>query len=271
MYYVFMSMMGLGSGRELASLIRMHAEAALSVDGSSAFGHALLGFVSATHDYDWAEAERHFSLAIASPNVPVIAHYLYSLLYLAPLGRAEAGIQQIGKALERDPLNVVLRTGLAGQYFLAETYERSLAVNNAALEIDDAHWMANFGAGLLSLQLGTRSDAIAAFERAYRIAPWNPQIVGHLAGCLSAAHQDGRANALLQQLLDGPPHLTAIGIAAYYGIRSEPDMAAEWFEKAIESRHPLALVYIRHPPSRPMRDSDRWPILTRKLNLTGIL
>jgi tetratricopeptide (TPR) repeat protein len=146
--------------------------------------------------------------------------------------------------------------------FLAGMYDRSLAVNNAALEIDEAHWMANFGAGLLCLQLGPLSDAIAAFERAYRIAPWNPQIVGHLAGCLSAAHQDDRAGALLQQLLDGPPHLTAIGIAACHGIRSEPDIAAEWFEKAIDSRH---------PPCRPMRESARWPALTRKLNLIGKL
>ena len=119
-----MSMMGLGSGRELASLIRTHAEAAIAVDDASLFGHALLGFVAATHDYDWIEADRHFNRAVASPNTPGIVLYLYSLLYLAPLGHAEAGIQEIEKAIERDPLNVVLRTGLAGQLFLAGMYDR---------------------------------------------------------------------------------------------------------------------------------------------------
>jgi tetratricopeptide (TPR) repeat protein len=271
MYYVFMAMMGLGSGRDLAPLVRARAEAALALDESSAFGHALLGFVAATHDYDWFAAEGYFNQAVASPSVPVITHYLYSLLYLAPLGHAEAGIEEISKALERDPLNVVLRTGLAGQYFLAQMYDRSRAVNDAALEIDEAHWMANFGAGLLSLQMGTSSDAIAAFEQAYRIAPWNPQIVGHLAGCLAAAHHDDRADALLRQLLDGPAHLTAIGMTAYHGIRSDPDATAEYFEKAVESRHPLALVYARHPPCQVMRKSSRWPALAKMLNLSGVL
>ncbi len=228
MYYVFMSMMGLGSGRELASLIRTHAEAAIAVDDASLFGHALLGFVAATHDYDWIEADRHFNRAVASPNTPGIVLYLYSLLYLAPLGHAEAGIQEIEKAIERDPLNVVLRTGLAGQLFLAGMYDRSLEANDAALEIDEAHWMANFGAGALCLQ-EILSDAIAAFDKAYRIAPWNPQIVGHLAGCLAAAGQDDQADMLIQPLRDGPPHLTSIGMTAYHSIRSEADAAAEWF------------------------------------------
>jgi tetratricopeptide (TPR) repeat protein len=243
----------------------------VAVDDSSPFGHALLGFVAATHDYDWSEADRHFRLAVGSRNIPGIVRYLYSLLYLAPLGRAEAGIQEIEKAVELDPLNVVLRTGLAGQFFLAGMYDRSLAANEAALEIDEAHWMANFGAGALCLQMGTLPDAIAAFEKAYRVAPWNPQIMGHLAGCLAAAREDDRAELIIQPLREGPPYLTAIGMTAYHGIRSEADAAAEWFEKAIASRHPLALVYLRHPPCRSMRDSSRWPALTTRLNLRGLV
>jgi eukaryotic-like serine/threonine-protein kinase len=271
MHYVFMSMVGLGPGRELAPLIRTHAETALTVDEASPLAHALLGFVAATHDYDWVEAGHHFNVAIASPSVTGDARYLYSLLYLAPLGRAEAGVRQMEKALERDPLSVFLRTGLAGLSYLAGQFDRSRHANYEALEIDEAHWMPNFGEGLIALATGSLTDAVTAFEKAYRIAGWNVQIIGHLAGCLAATHDWKRADALVQQLLGGPPHSAPIGMAVYHSILLQADAAADWFARAIDYRDPLVLVYVRHPACLVMRKSSRWAALAKMLNLSGML
>jgi hypothetical protein len=53
----------------------------------------------------------------------------------------------------------------------------------------------------------------------------------------------------------------------YHSIRSEPEVAAEWLQRAIEHRDPLALIYTRHLPTLGIRESSLWPALARTLNL----
>jgi TolB-like protein len=266
-YYAFMAMAGLRPGRELAPLIRAQAETALRLDASLLSAHALLGFVAATHDYDWAEAERQFRLATAAERVSPEARYWYALLYLVPLGHGLAAVRQMEVAVEHDPLNVFLRTGLAGACNLARRFDRTLQELRKVLEIDDAHWMPNFGEGAVYVATGRYEDAVRAFERGHQVAGRNAQIIGHLAGTLAVLGNRDRAAGLIGQLLEGPSHLAPIGMAAYHAICHEVDEAAAWFEKAIEFRDPVAVIYTRHPPCDAMRRSGKWPTLARMMNL----
>ena len=50
-------------------MVRSQAQKALDLDPSLPEGHAMLGAVAGSLEYDWKEAERHFRLAIAHDPV----------------------------------------------------------------------------------------------------------------------------------------------------------------------------------------------------------
>ena len=60
----------------------------------------LSGFIAAHHDYNWQEAEDHFRLVwsaeVVHPNV-----HLLGLFYLLSLGRFDAALDEVAKAIAR--------------------------------------------------------------------------------------------------------------------------------------------------------------------------
>ena len=101
---------GLRPLSEMIPLARAEARKALELLPSEPNAHAVLGAIAASHDYDWKEADEQFRLARASQSLPPAVHDLYAFTYLLPLGRFEEAIEQHAKAIEQDPLNVILRT-----------------------------------------------------------------------------------------------------------------------------------------------------------------
>ena len=88
-------------------------------------------------------------------------------------------------------------------------------------------------------------------------------MVGNLAGILACLGEQDRADELLAKIPEAAPD----GRAAYHLLRSEIDAAADWFEKSIELRQPLAPTRCRGLYCQPLRDSPRWPKLAKMMNL----
>ena len=53
----------------------------------------------------------------------------------------------------------------------------------------------------------------------------------------------------------------------YHLICGEIDVAADWYEKAIEQRDPLLVPWIRLPLAKPLRASPRWTKIATMMNL----
>jgi serine/threonine-protein kinase len=92
------------SGQALAA-IRANATKALELDPSLAEGHPMLGVVAGPYGLDWKEAANRFRLAMARNPVPPLVRTLYAYMYLVPVGRAAEALQEVGCALQEDPLN----------------------------------------------------------------------------------------------------------------------------------------------------------------------
>jgi hypothetical protein len=105
-YFGAMAIAGALPANQALPLVRFQAQEALELDPSLPEGHAMLGWVAAFLDYDWKEVERHFRLAIARDPVPVFVRRNYAQAYLLPTGRTAEAVQQLGLALQEDPLNV---------------------------------------------------------------------------------------------------------------------------------------------------------------------
>src|SRR5215467_2924825 len=91
-------------------------------------------------------------------------------------------------------------------------------------------------------------------KNAYRLAPWDSNVTGLLAGVLSGLGDEKRAN----EVLAGP---LGTGMVFYHLLRSEIESAADWYDRCIEQHAPIAVVLAAHSFIKPLRASPRWPAL----------
>nr|NIV15794.1 hypothetical protein [Fodinibius sp.] len=86
------------------------AQKALEIDQDLPEAHASLGCIKSVYDWDWAGAEEQFRLGIElNPNY-AIAHHWYAINYLTPQARFQEAIEEIQKALDLDPISLVINT-----------------------------------------------------------------------------------------------------------------------------------------------------------------
>ena len=72
---------------------------------------------------------------------------------------------------------------------------------------------------------------------------------------------------MIQQLGSGVAYGAARGWALFHTCCDEIDLAADWFEKAIEERDSLVVVALQSAIAEPLRASSHWPKLAALMNL----
>jgi serine/threonine protein kinase/tetratricopeptide (TPR) repeat protein len=263
--YLLSSTNGARSLREVTPLIRAEALKALQLDPSETNPHSLLGAIAATHDFQWAEAARHFEIAMSSPAVSAETRWAYASFYLQPLGRFRESVTEMKHAVEEDPLNVSWRSILASHLNLAQMNDQAQEEVLKALEIDENHWLANCILGQIYMGTGQYAAAAAAAEKAHRVNPMHSMPSAVLAAALVQLGKGARAAELLREMGDSPKPIW--GRVEYHLYLSEIDAAADWYEKMIEQREPFAVIYAGSFLCKELRQSPRWPALARKINL----
>jgi serine/threonine-protein kinase len=248
-------------------LVRREAGKALDIDPSLAQGHAMLGMVAALYDYDWAGAERHFELALATDPVPSDVRRHYALYYLLPVGRYAEAAEQCAHALSEDPLDLMGRLRYAQCLRASGAIAEARRVQRQALELDDNLWFSHFLVGLDHLIDAETREALHHGGRAYALAPWNPSAAGLYAAVLKIAGDDNRAHEMVTQLEGGGTSPAPLGLAIYHLLCSDMDAAADWTERAIADRHPAIFYFLAHAVA--LRESRRWPHLATLLNLAA--
>jgi eukaryotic-like serine/threonine-protein kinase len=260
--YLLAEANGLEKLRETAPRIRALAEQALRIAPAERSPCFLVGSVAAAHDYDWAEALRQFRASLAAPTTSADVRWAWASIYLQPLGQCRESAAEMRLAVEQDPLNVSYRAILASHLVHAR---KALLEVQKALDIDRN----NFAARLILVEAlqaqGAVADAVAAAEQAYDVAPWNGNIVGMFAGLLAQVGDAARGEELMRHVdnADSNPFSRVF----FHVLRSEIDLAADWYERSIEQRELFALICAPAPVIVPLRKSARWPRLARLMNL----
>jgi serine/threonine-protein kinase len=245
------------------------AARALEIDPSLPEANAMLGVVAAQYDYDWAEAERRFQIAMSSdPVAPEIRH-LYGYFCLAPMGRFQESVEQHDRAIEEDPLNLLLRLGRALCLWIAGRFEEAQAECRTLLEMNENFPYALFALGSCLAAQGRLAEALPYAEKAYSLAPLVPALVSSYAQILAAAGDRVRAEELVARLESAQPHSAPWSRLTLCLGLGEVENALNWVERGIEERTMLfALVArARFPALEALRAHPRWPALARKFNL----
>ena len=258
---------GIARSHDVMPQIRTHAQNALALDPSLPEAHAVLGMLAATYDYDWTEAERKFSVAMASEGIFPWARSQYAGAYLLAQGRYVEAVEQAERAVQSDPLHPLIGAiaamclTAAGRIAEGEVKFRELRNFHPTFVVPC------IGLASLSLSQGRLEEALQNAETAYAVAPPSPQVMGALGGLLARVGEVERAEELRKRLSSLTDYQTTLGSLFFYTFSGDLDRAAEWCEKAIEERSPSLTLGLEGPVLHPLRTSSHWPRLAKLMNL----
>src|SRR5438046_9864229 len=103
------------------------AKKALELDDTLAEAHTTLAIAIWFYDFDSSQAIREFQRAIElNPNY-AIAHQQYGNITLSALGRFDDAIAEGNRAVELDPLSLVINTDLGSNYCYARRDDESIS------------------------------------------------------------------------------------------------------------------------------------------------
>jgi tetratricopeptide (TPR) repeat protein len=185
---------------EMAPLAKSAAENALAIDETLSEAHSVLGLVAGAVEFDWKAAERHFQAAMAVDPVPPLVRVRYALYYLTPLRRFEEAAGQYRRALETDPLSMMVHYGLAFALYCQGLYDDAIEHAAAAVDLYPDYWLVHFAMGLALAQKGCLQESIASLEVAVRLSPSFTLAAGFLAASYVRAGNPERAEKLMGKL-----------------------------------------------------------------------
>ena len=174
---------------------RESARRALELDPTLPEANAWLGIFAAVYDYDWKEAGRRFGMAMAEQPVRPGIRHLYSYFYLRLVGRSPEAVAEHRRALEEDPLNLIMRVGLAVSLRAAGRDQEAANEARKLLAIDP-EFSAAYTLQALDVTKEPLAEALAYAEKAASLFSQNKPSVGLLAGMLvRAGDPRGRGNS----------------------------------------------------------------------------
>lgn len=265
--YVLLPWYGGMPAREAFEKARAAATRALELDETLAEAHTALAYVAERYNWDWSAAEKGYRRALElHPNYPT-AHQWYAE-YLVQVGRLDAATAEMTRALDLDPLSLIINTEMATVHFHARQYERAIAQARKALEIGPSFVPARLTLARSYMQKGMHQEAHAEFSKALEPDSEDAFVLSLVASNHAVEGDRRAAKKILERLLSRRRPVPAEWIATVYAGLGENDRAFEWLERSCRAREP-GLAWIKvHPGLDGLRADPRFAALVRCVGLT---
>ena len=258
---------GLVAPSDAFPLAKQAAHRALELDPNCAEAHAALGNTAMGFDWDWVTAEREFHHAIDLKPQYGPAHIWYSHL-LKAIDRTEESLAESKRALECDPLGLVLNMHMGWHLVYARQYEKAIEQCQKTLELDPTFILAHVFLGQAYEQAGAFADAIAAFEKAAELSRRHPTYLADLGHGFAIAGRRADALNVLAELheVSSQRYVAARGIAEIHIGLGEVDEAFVWLERGFQQRNGWLIHMRDNPRYDPLRTDPRYLDLVRRMN-----
>jgi serine/threonine protein kinase/tetratricopeptide (TPR) repeat protein len=241
---------------------------ALELDETLAEAHASLGYIRLHYDWNWPEAEKQFKRAIELNPHYASAHHWYSH-YLMTMGQPEASLVESKRALELDPLDLVINGHQPWHYYYAHDFDHVIAVCHDKLASDpEAFWL-HFELGRAYEQKRMFKEAISELTTAVTLQKDVTFAIAALGHVLAVSGQSERARQLLGNLekLSNRRYVSSADIAMIYVGLGDNDQAFAWLHKAYLERSWYLVLLRVDPRLDSLRPDPRFHDLVRRVGL----
>jgi len=253
---------------EVMPRAREAARKSLEIDPQLAESHAAVALVKMAYEWDRAEAEREFRLAIQL-NPGYATMYQWHGWHLAIMGRLGESIAEFERALELDPLSEI-NTYIGLSHYWGRQYGKAIEQFHKALDLDPDFWLAHLYLGWTHLQQDNVAQANEQLAEAFRLEdnPWTVASLAHASAISGDQSQARRFLTALEQRAVRqfvPPYFVA---RIFTGL-GERDQAFDWLEKAYQVRDECLTWLKVDPTMDSLRSDQRYPDLLRRLGLNS--
>jgi TolB-like protein len=258
--------------KEGMPLARAAALKAIELDDSAGEGHASLGIVKFSYDWDFTGAEQELKRAVTlSPNFSN-AHHAYAVL-LGVLQRPEESIAEIRKAAEVDPLSIPVRNMLAARYQRYNRCDESLEEDRRTLELNPnaTHLgMVHDRMAQCYESKGMNTEALEEFIKARTADGASPKEIENYRKTFATSGRRGLQRKGLEESLarweKDHWHGDAFGIAMLYQALGDMDQTFAWIDKCIELRS--TMLFWLYDGDNPLRKDPRFAEVKRKMGIS---
>lgn len=245
---------------------RQAAERALELDESLPQAHVSLGLALMRYEWDYTGAEQEFRRAVAlQPNDVATRDALGWFLMI--MGREADSYAELRRALELDPLSLMVLTDLCDLHFAGRRYDEGIRQVRKILDLEPGYVQSHADLGFFYVQTGRFEEAIEEFRRAY-VADSVPERLAQLGYASAAASRREEALDIVSRLLKLPDKdKCATMIALTYAELGELDAAFDYLRVARERRAKDLLGAKVFPHFDKLRLDARFDDFLRSLNL----
>jgi serine/threonine-protein kinase len=265
--YVFLPGYTAGSPRDCYPKAMAAAKRALELDDSLAEAHTTLALAIWYYHFDFAQANKEFQRAIElNPNYAT-GHQQYGNNTLSALGRFDDAIAEGKRAVELDPLSLVINTDLGVNYQYAHRYDESIAQLRKTLEMDPGYYFAHINLGQALEMKGERDAAIAEYQKA-RALNDDPAVLGYLGRVYGLSGNKTEAEKFLSQLkeLSKQRYVSDYSFALVNLGLGDKEEAMRWLEESYQDRAGSDIGWIRVDPLLdPLHGDPRFEALAEKI------
>ncbi len=220
------------------------------------------------YDWDWPGASREYERAIElNPNNAVAFQWFGE--YLAAVGRTQESIAALKRAIDLDPLSLIIHATLGRHgYYFARQYDQAIAQLRKTLDMDDNFWVAHLWLGWIYATIDRLPEALAELQTARRLDN-NLEIVMALGYAYARAGRRLEAQQVLDELqqLSRTRYVSPmLGALIAIGM-GENNQALGWLEQAYADRAQMMSELKAEPAFDPLREDPRFADLLRLVGL----
>jgi TolB-like protein len=240
---------------------------ALALDAELAEAHYSLAFARTFYDYDWADAETEFRLALAlNPNYAV--GRMWHSLYLTTLGRHDEAIAEQIHARELDPVSLIVNTNLCRAYVYARKPDEAISECKQTSELDP-HFALAYKWLSVAYEEKHLDDAAFEVEQKARIAYDAADFAEETAQAYRSGGRRAKLLLVLREALKEykATNLDAIGVAVVYAQLGQNDQAFAYLERAYGAREPSMPLINADPRLDTLHSDARFQKLLQRMNL----
>jgi TolB-like protein/Flp pilus assembly protein TadD len=265
--YVLLPGYTAGSPRDCYPKAKAAAKKALELDDTLAEAHTTLAMAIWYYDFDSSQSIREFQRAIERNSNYATAHQQYGNNTLSALGRFDDAIAEGKRAVELDPLSLVINSDLGADYLYARRYDEAIVQFRKTLELDPQYYFARLMLGQALEAKGDRDMAIGEYQKA-RALNDDPSLLGLLGHAYAASGNKTDAVKILDQLkeLSKQRYVAVYSFALIYLGLGDKEEALRWLEQSYQDRAGADVGWIKVDPLLdPLRGDPRFEALAEKI------
>jgi eukaryotic-like serine/threonine-protein kinase len=241
---------------------------AVELDETLAEAHASLGYIRLHYDWNWAETEKQLKRAIELNPRYATAHHWYSH-YLMTMGQTESSLVESRRALELDPLDLIINGHQPWHYYYAHDFDRVIEVCRDKLASEPEMFWFHFELGRAYEQKRMFKEAISELTTAVTLQKDMTFAIAALGHVFAVSGQSEKAQRLLGDLkkLSNQRYVSSADIAMIYVGLRDNDQAFAWLQKAYLERSWYLVLLKVDPRLDSLRPDPRFQDLVRRVGL----